>query len=217
MEPFVRRYWSNSLITWNRLLSGRFGDVRVGRDVLVGWVAAAVLMATQFSVYHALVGQGASDPGASAFPMTVETLMGARFGMSTLLGSALAATTGRFYLLLTLFLFRLTLRNKWLAVVAFTILWTTLYCIDTDSIAVWLMSGLYFAGLAVVLTRFGLSAGIATRFFSQCLTNFPLTMELDAWYAPSGLFAVAVVLAIAAFGFYHAVGGRAYFAAGDSR
>ena len=145
LEPFVRRYWPNSLITWNRLLSGRFRDVRVGRDVLVGWVAAAVLMATQFSAYHALVGQGASDPGASAFPMNVETLMGARFGMSTLLGSALSATTGTIYLLLTLFLFRLTLRNKWLAVVAFTLLWTTLYCIDTGSITVWLMSGLCVA------------------------------------------------------------------------
>ena len=40
LEPFVRRWWSEYLISWNRLLVGDFRDPMVGRDVLIGGVAA---------------------------------------------------------------------------------------------------------------------------------------------------------------------------------
>ena len=33
VEPYVRRYWPEILISWNRLLSGRFRDPLVGRDL----------------------------------------------------------------------------------------------------------------------------------------------------------------------------------------
>lgn len=38
LEPFVRRYWSELLISWNRLLKGDLRDPLVGRDVLVGLI-----------------------------------------------------------------------------------------------------------------------------------------------------------------------------------
>lgn len=36
LEPFVRRIWPQTLISWARLVEGRWRDPRVGRDVLVG-------------------------------------------------------------------------------------------------------------------------------------------------------------------------------------
>ena len=36
LEPFVRRRWPDSLISWSRLLAGRFRDPLVGRDLLLG-------------------------------------------------------------------------------------------------------------------------------------------------------------------------------------
>ena len=36
LEPFVRRYWSELLISWNRLLKGDFRDPLIGRDILIG-------------------------------------------------------------------------------------------------------------------------------------------------------------------------------------
>ncbi|MBN1912304.1 MAG: hypothetical protein JW818_21465 [Pirellulales bacterium] len=38
MEPYVRRWWPRTLITWTRLLQGRLGDTLLGRDILVGGV-----------------------------------------------------------------------------------------------------------------------------------------------------------------------------------
>ena len=40
LEPFVRRYWPQTLISWTRILSGRMQDGAVGRDVLVGSAVA---------------------------------------------------------------------------------------------------------------------------------------------------------------------------------
>src|SRR5687768_18051298 len=34
-EPFVRRRWPWQVISWNRLLAGRWRDPLVGRDVLI--------------------------------------------------------------------------------------------------------------------------------------------------------------------------------------
>ena len=36
MEPYVRRRWPATLVSWSRLLAGGFRDPMVGRDVLAG-------------------------------------------------------------------------------------------------------------------------------------------------------------------------------------
>lgn len=39
MEPAMRRRWAKLLISWSRLMSGRFRDPLVGRDILIGAIA----------------------------------------------------------------------------------------------------------------------------------------------------------------------------------
>ena len=36
LEPYVRRHWPRTLISWSRLLAGQWRDPIVGRDVLIG-------------------------------------------------------------------------------------------------------------------------------------------------------------------------------------
>ncbi len=43
LEPYVRRYSADILMSWSRLLSGRVRDPRVGRDILVGIVAGLTI------------------------------------------------------------------------------------------------------------------------------------------------------------------------------
>jgi hypothetical protein len=47
LEPFVRRFWPEILISWSRVLAGRFNDVRVGRDILIGISLGAVAFLTR--------------------------------------------------------------------------------------------------------------------------------------------------------------------------
>ena len=46
LEPYVRRHWPDTLISWSRMLSGKFKDPVLARDVLIGvmiGLAGAVL------------------------------------------------------------------------------------------------------------------------------------------------------------------------------
>ena len=43
LEPHVRRVWPETMIGWSRLLTGRFRDPLVGRDILIGALAGIVL------------------------------------------------------------------------------------------------------------------------------------------------------------------------------
>ncbi len=72
----------------------------------------------------------------------------------------------------------------------------------------WLCIGLGIVALAaVVMVRFGLLAAVTGVFIAHMLSSFPLTLDLQQWYAGYGLFAMAAALAVALFGFVHA--GRA--------
>ena len=44
IEPIVRRRWPELLFSWSRLLSGRFRDPLVGRDLLAGILIGALMM-----------------------------------------------------------------------------------------------------------------------------------------------------------------------------
>jgi serine/threonine-protein kinase len=53
LEPVARRLWPTMLISWIRLLSGRFRDPRVGRDILVGTVFGLVAVSASYGVFAA--------------------------------------------------------------------------------------------------------------------------------------------------------------------
>ena len=63
----------------------------------------------------------------------------------------------------------------------------------------------------VLITRFGLLALAAAIFVRFFLIRLPLTADLEAWYVGGTLFAFAVVLAAAAYGFYTSWAGRSLF------
>ena len=51
LEPQVRRFWPRSVISWSRVLLGRFRDPLVGRDLLTGVTAGiAIVLLRQVSV-----------------------------------------------------------------------------------------------------------------------------------------------------------------------
>jgi hypothetical protein len=62
--------------------------------------------------------------------------------------------------------------------------------------------------------RFGLLALIVAFSVAGALGNFPLTADFSTWYAGSSLFAIASVLALAAYALFTALAGRPLFKAG---
>jgi hypothetical protein len=71
------------------------------------------------------------------------------------------------------------------------------------------------AGLVIfTLIRFGVLPMVAGIFVSSLLPEFPVTADFSAWYAGSSIFALATVLALAAWSFHTTLGGRPLFREG---
>ena len=52
IEPYVRRYWPQAIISWTRVLAGRWRDPLVGRDVLYGAVLGILFCDLYGLRYH---------------------------------------------------------------------------------------------------------------------------------------------------------------------
>ena len=204
VEPFVRRRWPDALISWNRVLAGQFRDPVVGRDVLVGVL---------FAVGWTLVS-GANQVVANQFHAWVRpnTLLGVRFAVFVTLDEivpAILVALGYFFFL---FLLRLVLRKEWLAAAAMVAIFVAIDVAQSDTPLADLGVGVLLFGSSVfVLLRFGLVALVVLEFVAQILIEMPVTRHLSAWYAPSGIFAIALVAGLAIYGFRTTLQGRPVF------
>jgi hypothetical protein len=211
LEPFVRRLWPEALISWNRLLSGRLRDPRIGRDILIGGAAYALagLSGRLFTFAEQHFAEAPTEPLTMGFLYRLTDWEG---GLS-LLGSRLL---GGFWfsicILFLLFLFRVVLRKQWAAVGAFVLLWTILSALDADAIAFDIPRAALWAGIMVfVVLRTGFLALVAFFALSQCAMVSRLIMDHPAWYAEPAIPFLAVFLGIALYGLHIALAGRRLF------
>ena len=182
LEPYVRRRWPATLVSWSRLLAGGFRDPLVGRDVLAGCLVAA------FSI--ALQRLGWFIPSWLGYPPTQPLLgpqwefLGARAIISDIslsLGPVLIIPLA---LLFILVLLRALLRKEWVAAAAYVLLFTVLGAASSQFAPVVLVTGLiYWVLLVFLLVRLGRLAWVAQGIFHNLLGSFPLTTQGSAWYA----------------------------------
>lgn len=210
LEPFVRRQWPELLISWTRLLSGRFRDPQVGRDLLAGILFGSVI-ALGTHALNALPGWF-NVPGETALFTNPLALGSPQNSVGYLLLMVLKGIFPAFALTFTLFLTRSLLRGYWMsvAVTGFLVLLTSLggenFALEAP-----------FAILTTVVTmfvllRFGILAVGITGFTASLLSAYPITLDLSKWYAPHSLFMFAVLLALLFYGLRVATGNKPLFA-----
>jgi hypothetical protein len=51
IEPWLRRQWPKSIVSWSRLLAGSWRDPVVGRDILLG-VALGIVWILVFEIHY---------------------------------------------------------------------------------------------------------------------------------------------------------------------
>jgi serine/threonine-protein kinase len=211
LEPYARRSWPRILISWGRLLAGRWRDPMVGRDVLLGAAAGAILTglyAVAMRVYHWLAGRPQEVFWTPFFdPRLLTTWADVAF---RILVNVYAAALWSLIWLFVLVLLRIVLRRNLLALVA--------WCV-AESVPNLLALGLPGLILALpgaafellVLTRLGLLGFGSYYLVGFLLTELPLTFDASLWWAPRGFVALAVVAAIGAYGFRTALAGKPAF------
>jgi hypothetical protein len=200
LEPYVRRLWPEALISWSRLLAGRFRDPRVGRDLLIG---APVGVSWAILLYLAvLVASWLGAPAELERMSVPDTLLGTRHLVARILHEQQEAVFVGLYFLLVLLSLRHVLRNQWLAGGALVLVFTPMIALGSASLVLWLAVGSCWISFVWLMTRYGLLTLVAAFVSFRLLVMFPITADFSAWYWGESLFALAAVAAIGAYGYY---------------
>ncbi len=207
VEPYVRKHWPHAIISWTRLSSGRLRDPLVARDILFGLVLGSI-WSLAFEFRHIAVAWlgGFPDLPSSAYLVGGRQALGA--GLAHVPNSV--QTTLVFFFLI--FLLRVMLRKQWLAVAAFTLIFTVIKWLRAANPIADLPVELLVYGIAgIVVVRFGLIALAAGIFTVDILASTPMTTNFSVWYATSPLAALLLVLGLAIWSFHTALAGRPLF------
>ena len=211
LEPFVRRRWPVALISWSRLLSGRWRDPLVGRDLLIGCVFGVV-----WDLQYRLVLPAASwmgVPQQPPFAGPLHLFSGARAivpVVSSLLRQGIFFGLASLFIL---FLLRVLLRRQWAAATMFVLILTVPFALrDYDSLLLGIIfEGLWAVVVLLVLTRFGLLATVAGAWFTATSFSFPITPQLSAWYSGIGLTGLVLLIGLTMYAFHTSLGGQPLF------
>ena len=205
-EPFVRRRWPQTLISWSRMLAGGLRDPLVGRDVLVGTAMGLTLALIQ-----------AFGNLAYGWTMGESVRLGIRqavlSGGRNLVGETLFQVNDSLYkglgILFLIFLARAVLRSEWLAAGLVTLALAGITAPSQPNPLIgWPVEILFFSLMVTTVMRRGLLSMIVALFVTTFVGFFPLIADLSVWYASETLFTVGVVIAIAVYGLRTALAGQ---------
>ena len=209
-EPYVRRRWPATLVSWSRLLAGGFRDPLVGRDVLIGCLSGASTTALGSLLWF--VPSWLGHPPSQPMTGPQWQFLGARTIIADQSLSLVGAPLFWLAFLFVVFLLRTLLRKGWAAAVASVLLLAVLLAAGRQFTPATSVFFLIFVSVAVfLLIRFGLLVLVANYVVHNVLTGLPLTTQGSAWYAGISLAGILLMAAMAFYGFYTSLGGRPVF------
>jgi predicted Ser/Thr protein kinase len=204
LEPWVRRRWPQTIISWSRLLSGQFRDPLAGRDILfgvmlgVGWIL--IIQISSIAMTHL---------GAAPALTGTEYLAGGREALGAWLFQIPASIIGTlqfFFLLLGL---KFLLRKDWLAAIVFVAFFALPKGLTSSYVPVELPMWILVYAIAVLIVyRFGLIPLACAIFTVDMLSNVPFSTDFSAWYMGTFALTLLSVVALAGWGFYQSLGGE---------
>jgi serine/threonine-protein kinase len=214
LEPYLRRIWPRTMVSWARMLEGRFRDPLVGRDVLFGvgiWAALLVtiraipLLAERLGTPLGTITPDASAlPALTGLPDTIWSLL--YFHAEYLLNAGL-------FMVVFLLVLRVFLRKTWIALPVWTVaivLLTEPFEGDSWMIGV-TVSLMIAAWWLVTFFRVGLLSLMVALGLAGLLLPVTETTNLGAWHSTGTLLFALVSFALALYGFHTALAGRPMF------
>ena len=213
LEPWVRRYWPQTMITWSRVVAGKWTDPVVGRDLLFGTFFGIVYVLILALYEYANLRIGIPFLGGG-----LENLNGFRAFADFIAGHLFTEVSGSLTFLLTLFLAHAVLKKQWIVATVWVAGWVALRFLRADFIdsreraittgVFWL---LLFILLVFIMLRFGFFALVVALFVLDSVSACFLTTDFSAWYGQSSYAIVIVIVAMALRGFRLSLGSRPLF------
>ncbi|MEO5897479.1 MAG: serine/threonine-protein kinase [Vicinamibacterales bacterium] len=199
VEPYIRKLSPGSLIGWTRLISGRWRDPHVGRDVLIG-ISAGLGMTLFYAVHNLippLFGRPEPMPMATA---DTDVLLGARFVLSRILSQFGGALLQGMLCVCGLVALMIPLKKKWAAHAVGSLLFVWAVVSGMFSPGTPVLDFVMGLGIIVIFIGVILHAGllptIAALTTHFMLLRAPLTTDLSSWRATAGITYLVILAAI---------------------
>ncbi len=196
IEPYIRRFSPDSLIGWTRLVSGRWRDPEVGRDILIG-LSAGLAMTLAYAV-HNLIPPLFGRPEPMPLLTDPTLLMAMRYVLGSIVGIFSSAITNAMLGVVGIVALLIFLKRAWLAWIAGVALfvWVVIQGMFSPGTPVLdLVAGCVIIGILIaVILRWGLLATIVALYTHFMLLRAPLTTDTNSWRFSTG-FTFAVALA----------------------
>jgi serine/threonine-protein kinase len=215
VEPYVRRLWPRMLVGVVRLLSGRARDPAVGREVLIGLVSGCAVAAVLTLVSYGEWRLRAADFADLPFWTSLRTVLSpGHFASNRAHITAWAVLDGA-WLAGLLVGIRLLVRHSLTTVCLGVLLigsqnffWFIFFGGYSNLVALAFGAG-FGVGVVMLMTRVGVLAAIVFFFVIRSWDLF--TLEFDRWTTPYGLTWLAILVALAAYGFVVSLAGQPIF------
>ncbi len=204
VEPWVRRQWPKTIISWSRLLAGQVRDPVVGRDILFG-VALGVVWILVFQIRYIPMMRMGAAPGLGS----TDALLGGRTALGAWLYQWPQSITTTLAFFFILFGLKVLLRKEWIAGIALVAIFALPRGLSSTYMAVEIPAQILVYAIAVVIVlRFGFVPLACAVFTINLMVNVPFSADLSAWYMPTSIAALLSVVALAGWGFYNSLGGE---------
>jgi hypothetical protein len=215
LEPYVRRYCPEILMSWTRLLGGRVRDARVGRDLLVGVFSGVCVQFLRFGLLllPGLLGYAPPPPRGT----NLAFLLGTRQALSMLLRMPTNALFNSLVITLAFVVARVVFKRVWLAAAISGVIFSFLVVAEagTEQLSVNIVFALAVsAAYMLVLVYFGVFAQMTAFLVNFIIGQGGLTADLSKLYAPTSVWLMALVTGLAVFGFYASRVGEPLFGKG---
>jgi serine/threonine protein kinase len=197
LEPYARRYWPFMLISWIRLLDGRFRDPLLGWHLLVGasFGSAATLVEHGGVIATRLLGLPAWEPGSLS--LQLRPLTSFRYALAGTLDLMDFAVTTSLQVVIILLVLRVLLRRQTLAAIGLFLVSVFVFAGPGATLPA---HALIIALALVVLFRFGLLALMSGLFVFVLLGNYLISLVPTSPFAAVSYLAGMTAMGIATYG-----------------
>jgi hypothetical protein len=209
IEPYVRRRWPQVMTSWTRMLSGKWHDPLVGRDLLTGALMGSGAALVLSLATAAIVRLNLPSETAQSFDdIALGSLSGATASMITTMVGGTIYSLGITFIV---FLLRSWTKRLWLAETIAVVLAVPLILGSEN----WWLDGpvavLMAASIVLCCTRMGLLSLWAYYLTFGILMSFPWALEPSRWYFNRTVLGLAVCAGLAVYGFRTTLAGKPAF------
>jgi serine/threonine-protein kinase len=209
VEPYVRRFWPTTVVSWSRLMARQWRDPLVGRDILFG-VALGVLVHV-LQLGSGVLTQKLGHVLPPAVP-ALDDLLGTRFVLAEMGDQVFNAVLNAIFCVFGMVLLKIMVRSEWAAVgvaIVFFTFTSSRSMSGTGVFAINLATLVLFISIIVLtIQRLGLLATVVLFLTDFVIADAAITLDTSRWFFADSLLVLLVPVTMACYGFYASRGGE---------